>query len=1020
MASVVLPAFADDTEVYINPATSNAVPNIMMILDLSGSMGDTPEGNDPGTGESSRLDILKDAISGLLNSDLPDINIGLTTFSGSSAHGVHWPALGIEENAHTYDTDIPNNTTVAEAIESMVEATEDGGSTPTVSALHEVARYYRGEAVNAGGVGDFGTWSTSSKSYTGDDDSAPNPIAYTTSGSTHTYDSPITQQCQASTILLLTDGRPTQNDVDEGEVDGGTAESPYLIRDMIAGDLGVSRNSITCEDQSTYWGEAAGDYTEPNCAIELAAHMSSVNQIPSVIGSKVTTNTIGFGLVGAGANENWEYLQRVAAAGDGEAFLANDVTTLVESFKNVIDSLVSGNQSFRNFSATFDVSTLSTGDRAYLSLFRPTRSRAWSGNLKGYFLRHDGLHDINDNAATEVNLDGEVVFKATAKSFWSNVTDGNTPQAGGLISTMSPSSRNIYVITDPTQVANIDLNDGNHNLKNTNGDLTTTLMGMPGGSTSGERTQLIQLARSATMGDPLHTRPEIVNYGGTTGNVLYIATNQGYIHGVDINRPTAVGDTGGGVELFAFMPNELVGTLHAQSQASSSGGHIYGIDGDLTIWRNDKNSDGIINGTDKVYLYFGMRRGGSAYYALDVTNPANPQLLWKIDPTTTGFSKLGQSWSKMKLADVKSGTTEKKVLVFGGGYDPDQDNVGVVRSATGDDQGLGIYIVDAETGALHKSIGPDTSFGVNTSTFADMKYAIPSDIKIVDSDFNGIDDRLYFGDMGGQIWRIDIQESGAFGNANKFKGYKFADFGKDATGPESVFTNRRFFYEPSVARFTNGGNFVFALSIGSGYRAHPLDHLIDDKIFLTYDVNPHVGAPTGTPSALTMGNLYDATSDLINTGTEAQRTQAETDLAATKGWFISLANNEKILSRTRLFRNRVLLTSFQPVTALTSCDVAATTNRLYVLDMKDASGGFPNDSNNDGAIDSYDRSSVITDQALILDEPMIVTYYDPGGPGSDPDDPPRPPSTCAGVYGGAQRMLSLCSAPTKVNWTTLQ
>lgn len=981
---------------------------------------------------------MKDSIDQLLtNPDLPDINIGLSTFEGNDSHGIQWPALGVNDDASTYDAGIPNNQTVGQTVNLMVANSDDGGSTPTVGALFEAARYYRGEGVNSGGIGGFGSWNNGDGTYSGAYDDAPNPISYTVSGGNADYISPITQQCQNSAILLLTDGEPTRNYVDKGATtnNGSTAASPYLVRDMIANASGgtLTRNDVVCEDQSSYFGKSPNGETDPNCGIELAEFLHNQNQVPSVIGSTVTTNTIGFGLVGTSGANNWAYLQRIAAAGGGQAFLADDVTTLTASFQNIIDSLITGNQSFRNFSATFDVATLSTGDRAYLSMFKPALKRAWTGNLKGYFLRPDGLYDITDTAATELDADGQVSFKPTAKSFWSTVTDGNTPQAGGVVGNLLASARNLYVITDPTEISNVDLNDGAHNLDSSNTNLTVAALGMPVGSTTTERNTLIAYTRSEKMGDPLHTRSEIVSYGGTTGNVLYIATNQGFLHAIDINRPTGVGDIGGGNEIFAFMPNELVGNLHAQSQSSNSGSHIYGIDGPVTVWRQDLNADGIINNSDKVYLYFGMRRGGSAYYAMDVTDPTNPQMLWKIDKTTAGFSKMGQSWSKMTLADIKQGNTTRKALIFAGGYDTDQDNLLVARSAAGDDEGLGIYIVNAETGALYRSIGPEDSDGINNnnfntrpSSFDDMKYSIPSDVKLVDSNNNGIDDRIYVADMGGQLWRIDIKESGGWNAAGKFTGYKIADMGVDATGSATPQSNRRFFYAPSVARFSHNSKLVFAVSLGSGYRAHPLDSTISDKIITLYDVDTDVGIPgttSGTvanPGPIVLTDLYNATADLITSGTAAEQTQAEQDLNAAKGWFISLDANEKVLSRTRLFRNRVLLTTFQPQSSTSACDVGSTTNRLYVLSLGSAAGGFPIDSDNDGSLDSNVRSQEVADQALILDEPLVVTYHDPGNPNPDPGEDPEMPQTCAGVYGGAQQMLSICSSPVKVNWTTLQ
>ena len=68
-----------------------------------------------------------------------------------------------------------------------------------------------------------------------------------------------------------------------------------------------------------------------------------------------------------------------------------------------------------------------------------------------------------------------------------------------------------------------------------------------------------------------------------------------------------------------------------------------------------------------------MRRGGNHYYALDVTDRNAPRYLWQIDGGAGDFARLGQSWSEMTLAKVPFNDEDKVVLLFGGGYDENQD-----------------------------------------------------------------------------------------------------------------------------------------------------------------------------------------------------------------------------------------------------------------------------------------------------------------------------------------------------------
>ena len=96
-----------------------------------------------------------------------------------------------------------------------------------------------------------------------------------------------------------------------------------------------------------------------------------------------------------------------------------------------------------------------------------------------------------------------------------------------------------------------------------------------------------------------------------------------------------------------------------------------------------------------------MRRGGRFIYALDVTQPASPKYLWSISHQTPGFEELGQTWSRPRLTllqNLKAGdpAIPTPVLVFGAGYDNAQD----AEPPLADSQGRGIFVINAETGAL--------------------------------------------------------------------------------------------------------------------------------------------------------------------------------------------------------------------------------------------------------------------------------------------------------------------------------
>ncbi len=153
-----------------------------------------------------------------------------------------------------------------------------------------------------------------------------------------------------------------------------------------------------------------------------------------------------------------------------------------------------------------------------------------------------------------------------------------------------------------------------------------------------------------------------------------------------------------------------------------------------------------------------MRRGGSEYYGLDVTNRNAPTLLFRIGPNEAGTKRLtngGQSWSMPAVARVNiSGAAQntlQQVLVFGGGYDTVQDNGAYATDANGNQ----IFMVDAESGNVLWYAGPTTDAGADLR-HASMTHGIPGDVRPIDLTGDGFADRMYAADMGGRVWRFDI------------------------------------------------------------------------------------------------------------------------------------------------------------------------------------------------------------------------------------------------------------------------
>lgn len=474
---------------------------------------------------------------------------------------------------------------------------------------------------------------------------------------------------------------------------------------------------------------------------------------------------------------------------------------------------------------------------------------------------------------------------------------------------------------------------------------------------------------------------KIVN--STTGNdttnrddYVLFGTTQGVLHVVKAGKSdeiTKVGNTAG-QEVFAFVPQEM---LAAQGKAfldppqtvveggTSNGMNnlYYGVDGAWTA--HTEYVYNTIDETFKVYetsskygkqwVYGGLRMGGRSYYALDLTKMAEttgnePVVKFRINPVTNsvdGFTtpstertryealgKMGQSWSKPTIANVQWKGKRRLVMFVGGGYDPgyetfnyNQDSVAQnTTTGTGAGIGAGVYMFDANTGEfLWSNYDAKAAAGAATTYIGhgdELKYSVVSQIKGVDRDGDGDVDHLYFGDLGGQVFRVDLDSKhSASGTA--------ANYAKQITriynGHVANGVSPRFYEMPAFTVYQGAGGLFAVISIGSGNRSTPLlgkqvngayivngetaalnATLTNDAIYNIYDkavtdTNP---AAVTLPTSPTQSNLYELTStnrelNAATAGTPPANLAANKENSNYKGWYYSFISPNLASNDTR-------------------------------------------------------------------------------------------------------------------------
>lgn len=481
-------------------------------------------------------------------------------------------------------------------------------------------------------------------------------------------------------------------------------------------------------------------------------------------------------------------------------------------------------------------------------------------------------------------------------------------------------------------------------------------------------------ARGWLLGEVMHSIPLALNYGATRGyseqnpNVrVLFGSGDGAFHIVE-NTDSSGRESGR--EVFGFFPRESLATIPWRRQGIGSGpdkgsrlARRYGVDGAPVVLRVDRNADGTLDAAagDEAYVYFGLRRGGYSYFALDISDPdAVPTLQWKISRSSGGdFDELGLTFSTPLVGKVNHSGVPVDVLIFAGGYDGGwnedySERRGKDHGAGDDTVGNAIYIVDARTGELvWKAVRGETGASSDTRyQHAGLVDSIPSAVSALRTPA-GIIHRLYVGDSGGAVWRVDLPPNlngRAAHRRDRWFITRLADLGADAAEPGgSVSDDRRFFHAPDIVQSYDATGDFDGLLIQSGNREDPNEALVQNALFYIKDrevvsgsaavrAENDVGRP---PARYQAADLPDRTHCMDDSGEgPGEGPGSDSDDCAggstERGWQFRFPQpGEKGLSTPLTDGGRVFASTFTP--ALPSpCAPGWGQGRMYVLRLRDA------------------------------------------------------------------------------------
>lgn len=563
---------------------------------------------------------------------------------------------------------------------------------------------------------------------------------------------------------------------------------------------------------------------------------------------------------------------------------------VADALGGVLSEIQAENSVFASVSLPADTTAQSRLlNQVFIGMFRPDAAALprWPGNIKQYKLgRADGLSDIRlvdaKNELVINPVDGLVTECARsfwtdplADNYWDFAPAGSCPPATALLPSTSNSpdgphvekgaqafmlraidagDRNVYTCGHPTTSCTAETS-----FSTGNGAISYDLLGVP----EIERDATINWAigydlldengdsdftdtRASVHGDVIHSEAVPLNYGNNINRsvVVYYGANDGMLRAVNGNQPDDEVTTDNiagfepGAEIWSFMPPEFYDEIKrlktntpairfpATGSAAGATGtpKAYGMDGPITAY---EGANGVL--TDQKYIYAGMRRGGRALYAFDVSDPGTPDLLWKRGcdddgcsaPTgTNSWDDFGQTWSPASVAYTGGHTSP--VLIMGGGYDACEDfdggsgNANHLCTTADGTTGDHIYVIDAFTGALLKVFDTDR--------------AVPASVTLVPitapTNLNPTPNLafVYAADTGGNVYRIStgVDDANLGGKApSEWTITKIASFGCGADAVSSCTANRKFLFGPDVVRVKDTAD-QFRILLGSGDREKPL------------------------------------------------------------------------------------------------------------------------------------------------------------------------------------------------------
>lgn len=641
-----------------------------------------------------------------------------------------------------------------------------GQNTPLRETLARIGRYYakKSDGINSGMI------TGSSTGFGGIVDQ--DPVEYS---------------CQPNAALLTTDGY--WNDAAGAKIDGSAMDNQdnvdagFSKRSDGAFDGNIAGSSGTLADVALYYYKndlrttALGNCTSGATGLDVCPNNVPISPSDSNQQQHMTTFTLGLvdGLMryqpdyDTATNSDFARIKSgttgCAWSGSGISGTCNWPVPTPDQQSALDDLWHSAVNGRGRYYFARDPATLALGLKNALgNIQSQTAAAAAAATSTPNITQTDNF--VFSSTYRTVTWDGEVIARQVDPAT-GNVLPTVLWSAGNKLDALAPASRKLYVRNGtamanftfaslPPAVQGFFVNQCSNLSQCFNLSVAQQAVANSGAALvdylRGDKTNEPDIFRARThiLGDTVNAVPQYVakplfqfgdavspNYGAFKAAVssrtpaLYVGANDGMLHAFNANT---------GDEMWAFVPTMVMKKMSVLADQDYATKHTYYVDGTATVM------DAYFGGAWHTVLVAGLNKGGRGYYALDVTDPANPKPLWEFCDNatlcTSSDPNIGFTYGNPVI--TKRPTDGKWVALVTSGHS--DGNLPI------DGKGW-LYVLDLQSGAVLDKVttlagSPTTPSGLAKISVLATNFAI---------DNTGL--AAYAGDLLGNVWKFDLTVS---------------------------------------------------------------------------------------------------------------------------------------------------------------------------------------------------------------------------------------------------------------------